>query len=230
MIEILKFIGDYGFTTVFAAGAGALLYKYFSNKITPVRHKTITYEKLLDHKLFWQLKHWLNYKLNHLDIPCPCRKAVFQDLLKLEFSIIYDEVYQTFISANMMKYIDEEIERLALNTITNIFAKCEQKAKDSGIPDVVYLVYRKWSAQRISFIKEMIIKNSYSTFFQNNAEKLNAILDAVLVVVNLAVIDAEKTLLELNGDLDDMVYNGISCQHCDVCHAHSARNKKLLTL
>jgi len=87
----------------------------------------------------------------------------------------------------------------------------EERAKLNGIPDLIVEKFNYWHQSRVKIVVEGIKAICSSQFYVSNTSRLAAILDLFTVAFHDTILDGERTLQSLNGDLDRMEYHGHVC-------------------
>lgn len=166
-------------------------------------------KNLLGHKLFQNLRIYLNYEIQHLVIGEKLREALFRDFLIFHFTCIKNE-YTHFLERGDLEKMDAQTYKLRMMECQeNIVKFYEEKAIREGIPDVVIRKYNEWNEQRIKDCYEYISNICDEQIFQTNTAKTAVIFDFMIHILNLTVISAKDTVIRLNGELDKVVYKGI---------------------
>lgn len=212
LTTIFEYINNYGFMTAFAGMTLYFLYKYFNKQLSYKKPSNLRF-----HQIFSNIDVWLTSRINNLNIECPLRSAIFKDFLKIKFRHAQNKLLQLITIPNINNVDNTELENILLQSLNNIVLEYELEARVMGIPEIVIQRFNYWHDGRVQMLKQTIGHVSHSTFLLNNLEKVSVVLDTFNTVLSMTLIDAEKTLIDLNGQIDDVNYNGIVCQHCPVC-------------
>ncbi|MBC8410352.1 MAG: hypothetical protein H8E12_16770 [Rhodobacteraceae bacterium] len=89
----------------------------------------------------------------------------------------------------------------------------EEKCRAEGIPEAVIKKFNHWHEPRVKFTIDGIKSVCSSQFYRNNRSRLAACLDICTVTFHDTVLDAERTLTSLNGELKNLTYKGFTCKH-----------------
>lgn len=215
-IEVANVIKELGVTIVFVSAVIFLLFKYFSKMIDekmskeklPEQTEIIQYNsvKCLKtlHPFSYKTDEILSIKLPITKIGGPVRTEIFRDVLSLFLSTTKEEV---------LKMLDEDITLdnfLIKNSdaVNRTIVKYRQKAREKGIPEVVIVKFSEWSRNNLELLLSSISDIDSSDVFETVVEKEYTVLTVLVNTFYLLLIDAEKTLKNLNGDLTGTIYNG----------------------
>ena len=80
--------------------------------------------------------------------------------------------------------------------------------KEYGIPEIVIIKFWEWNSKRHEYIASTLSDIDSSTVFKTVVEKQYAALNLYQTSSYFCIIDAEKTLKNLNGDLSGTIYRG----------------------
>lgn len=185
-----------------------------------------TYERifkdLIRHPFFPAMRYAVKYRIPHLDIVEPCRKLIFRDLLRIKFTVFLDNVYAFTSRQDLNEISVEHFHEAVLTAVSVSIAEYEQKMREAGIPDIVIDRFGRWHQNTVDLIMELIENASNSRFYRDNNSRMIAILDWLQAAFQITLLDAEKTLGSLNGELDGIIYKGVKAHckthtKCDIC-------------
>ena len=212
MEEILKYIQDFGFMTVFAGAGLYFLFKFALLKYQQMERSTLE-QNVADpkkHGFFQKVEFILRYKLPEIELrfkgqPCQGRTTLFRDMLKIKF-----EAWKRNIAAvcavdyqNMSK---SDIRQAFTEAMLNLVSEYESTWEQNGIPRIVVDKFHKWHDNHAQMFLEAIESITGGTCFSSPREIMNAILEMNAMMLLLTILDAEKTLGDLNGELSGMEY------------------------
>lgn len=189
-------------------------YKYLFNKIFNRRKSQNNYKQkdLYNHHLFQKLRTYLSYEIQYLVIGERLREAVFRDLLIIMFTSIKNE-FLHFLEKGNIERMDSSLYRTRiLGCIDNIMKEYKEKARKNDIPEIVLIKFDEWYRDYTEAIYSFIKDIDNDRTFLSNAAKTSVIFDFMVHVLNMTVVNARKTLVHLNGELDGTMYKGIVCQ------------------
>lgn len=186
-----------------------LLTIFLRKKIEYWNPKETKQTSLANHKMFHNLRIYLNYEIQHLVIGEKLREALFRDFLIFHFTCIKNEYIHFLERGDLEKMNSDIFKARMIECQDNIVRKYEEKALQEGIPEVVIQKYNEWNEQRIRDCYDYIANVCDEQVFQTNTAKTAVIFDFMIHILNLTVMSAKDTLIRLNGELDKVVYKGI---------------------
>lgn len=215
-LEIAKMIADIGFLVILAAAVIYLLVKYFSAMIDmkvkkgklPEEAEHIQYDSVSAlkelHPYFNKIDSILELKLPITKIGGPVRTEIFKDTLQ----IFYEESKQityALLDKNITKnnFLSENVK--ALNDVVK---KSTEKMREQQIPEVVIEKFWEWNYKRHDYIAGTLSDINSSTVFDSVIEKEYVALNLFQSTSYFVLMDAERTLKTLNGDLTGTTYKG----------------------
>ena len=215
-LEVAKTIADIGFLVVLAAAVIYLLVEYFSAMIDmkvkkgklPEEAEHIQYDSVSAlkelHPYFNKIDSILEVKLPITKIRGPVRTEIFKDTLQ----IFYEESKQityALLDKNITKnnFLSENVK--ALNDVVK---KSTEKMREQQIPEIVIEKFWEWNYKRHDYIAGTLSDINSSTVFDSVIEKEYAALNLFQSTSYFVLMDAERTLKTLNGDLTGTTYKG----------------------
>lgn len=171
---------------------------------------------LITHPFFGSMDLYLRTKVLTLQFPEKGREAIFKDFLKFKFEVFINNT-QEWLMKNL-KELNTMDSHTLKNSIMILVAESvreyEQKAKDNGIPDIVLHKFRKFHDPQVEQVRQAIdnICDCEWLMATNNIERVAFIFQTLERAFEWTLINAELTLSDINGDLDGLVYKGITVQ------------------
>ena len=89
-----------------------------------------------------------------------------------------------------------------------MFYQANQKARESGIPEVVIDKFKKWYSPAVDTVFEHITWIGSPTSYNTNALRTNTLFMMTTVMLSSMLGDAERTIPKLNGDITGIKYKG----------------------
>lgn len=215
MDEILKNIQQFGFMTVFA-GAGL----YFLIKFALLKYNTMerdTLEQIVTepqkHVFFQKIDYILRYKLPEIRLTyhkeyCEGRTLMFRDMLKTKFELWRDNILRV-CSMDYQNMSSADIRQAFMQALLDLVSQYELKWQQDGVPKVVVTKFHEWHDNHAEMFLETVDSITMGSCFGSPREILNAILEMNMMMVLLTLLDAEKTLGDLNGEISGFEYKGI---------------------
>jgi hypothetical protein len=152
---------------------------------------------LEQHQFFSTLRYWITVEIDNIPVQSRVKKNVISKFLKIKFST-FDKNFSEFIKDETNFQNATKLENLMLNCI-NIY---EQEALQKGVPMLFLEKFRKWNEKHTEITFTSIRSICESKFYSSTYEKTAAVLDILLFSFRLTIVDAEKTINELNGELE----------------------------
>ncbi len=85
----------------------------------------------------------------------------------------------------------------------------------NGIPEKFIEKFNMWNARTTIFTKGCIDNICRSRYYPTNKDRFYAILNILMSAYESTILDGEKTLCSLNGELDGIVYKNITLDRGD---------------
>lgn len=154
---------------------------------------------LVEHVFFGNINKMLSYDINNLPITSTLKKRVVSCFLKILFTKIRK------VTLDLCNGLDngplEDVSSLYINAIAN----AEEEALKAGVPEIFIERFRSWDSNHIDAIIDSMNQIASSKFHENDYEKLKAILDILNAITQLQLLDIEKTINSLNGELEKAI-------------------------
>ena len=164
---------------------------------------------LTDHRLFSVSNYWLSLGIDQMPFPSryPVRSQMYRDMLKVLIRTITTEL-ESHLKDLSAKSSNAEWQRHATLVLSMAVTEYEARFREQGIPDIVIDCFRDWNRASLSYITHTIATLQDSEIADCNSKKTSFMLSAVLAAMKTAFIDAERTLIGLNGQLSGKNYRG----------------------
>lgn len=216
MKEYVSMIDQYGLWTVAIAvilSVAIPLLKKWAERTTLFTRKTLKQSQLIKHSFFCSMDYWRKIGIDAIEIEEPARDLIFKDFLHIKFRVFDVGMREVVSNKEISKMRRIELKNYITNKITSAIKEYEQFAKDTGIPQVIIKKFSKWHSRSVSFVMDGIEDICMSSFYDNNVARLNGLLSLLLAAFHATIIDAERTLDDLNGDLAGLTYKGLKITH-----------------
>ncbi len=215
MEEILKYIQDYGFMTVFAGAGLFFMIKFALLKYQKMERDMLeqTVAEPKKHAFFQKADYILRYKLPEIRLSyqkqyCEGRTLMFRDLLKIKFELWRENILK--VCAMDYEHMSSGDIRQAFTQATlDLVSQYEAKWQQDAVPQVVINKFHEWHDNHAEMFIETIESITMGSCFGSPREIMNAILEMNMMMLLLTLLDAEKTLGDLNGELSGLEYKGI---------------------
>lgn len=207
MKEYISMIDQYGLWTIAIAVtlsiAIPLLKKWIENT-NFFTYKPLKQSQLIKHSYFSSMDYW-----RKIGIEEPARDLIFKDFLHIKFRVFDFAMHEVVGNKDISKMRRIELKSYIIKTVTAAIKEYEHETKEMGIPSAVIKKFAKWHNRSVSFIIDGIEDTCMSSFYENNVARLNGMLGLLLAAFHATIIDAERTLDDLNGDLKGLTYKGL---------------------
>jgi hypothetical protein len=211
--EIIKTYMELGALATFFVLVLTLLYKYFNQKICIENDKNEvssmvldpTQSDLLTHDYFTKMKTYMTTRIPFLRIDGKERKACLIDFLLIKYRIFY-EVTSAFCKSDAAADTADRGDKWVADFTEMLLdgvAAYEKEALDSGIPAIFLTCFNTHHSIRLTQCWDFMTSLAKSKYFPSNARRTEVMLDMLVVIFNATLIDAERTMDELNGELDE---------------------------
>ncbi|QQS59641.1 hypothetical protein IPN35_02040 [Candidatus Peregrinibacteria bacterium] len=212
--EIIKLLQDYGVTLTlvaivlfFAFAFGQTGLKYLQEKIKP---NEVTDPR--SHAFFSTSERLMNYHIPRMKVSNdPARNALFRDMLVKKITVWRKKMLD-FVARDFSSLKTYEIKDLFANTLKEIISGYEMDWKAAEVPTPVVAKFALWHSPRVEGLSGSATSVFDGKSFTTPNEMLNATLCLQNALLVETVIDAERTLGELNGELSGLTYQGLTLQ------------------
>lgn len=216
MDNILNFIVSYGWGAFIIVCIFSLLYiLIFKDKIfQEVFSKERSEFDIKFHSFFRHAQYRMMVELPSLVI-CPdkpVKQQIFIDLLQIATKNTYNTCLAV-VNTDMSNWDSNRWASEVSTAMANNFKAWHDESEKMGIPQPVISKFMIWCTPTITMVGEYITALADSNIYNNNLTRTNTLLLIMnLLLINI-IADAERTLKDLNGDLEGLVYKGNPIEH-----------------
>lgn len=206
--EIVQTIVNVGLSTTLSVLVIYFLFYYISDKLNIGKHKKklSTYEDLASHhELFYKIKSYLDISIPLMKIKGPVRSKMFRDMLDIKLNIISDDLKTLLLSKSLNS---DNMLQLNLNNLELMVKKYQNAWRSGGVPEIVITKFEEWHQAKILLLYDSIKQICDCQVIDTPVEEMYSILNIYLTIVSFTIVDAEKTLTVLNGQLKGVTYKG----------------------
>jgi hypothetical protein len=167
---------------------------------------------LCNHYFFTQSNNMICNKIKTIRCGCPGRTEVFRDMCH-ELCQSWDQMMKDFISderSSLFKITDFQLGPDIMNAITKWRSELANRWMRRSVPQPAIDAMLDWIAPRIDLLSLNSGGLADSDFFNDNYERMAAILAVHEMTMQLLIIDMNRLIMSINGNLDGIVYHGIS--------------------
>lgn len=218
-VEIANVIKELGISIVAMSAVIYLLVKYFSmlienkkaskkivledKEVEAIQYDSVKSLKKI-HPYFNKIDGIIDTKLPIISIGGPVRTEIFRNVLNIYFKTAQDNI-NTLLEKNITldNFLTENYK-----TANEIIKKSNSNMKEEGVPEVVIKKFNQWNQDRADYILTAISDIDSSNVFKTVIEKQYTVLSTYVNTSYFVLIDAERTLQSLNGDLTGTIYKG----------------------
>lgn len=212
--EILNYLQDYGVSITliaivlfFAVAFGKTGLKYLQDKLKPA-----VASNPRNHAFFSTSERLINYQIPRMRISNdPARNALFRDMLIKKISN-WRKSMLDFVARDFSSLKTFEIKELFATTLHEIIKSYEAEWKTTGVPALVISKFAEWHSPRVEGLSGSATSIFDGKSFTTPVEMLNATLFLQNALLIETVIDAERTLGDLNGEISGLTYQGLTLQ------------------
>lgn len=208
IIEILSQGGMIGVGIV----ATFLAYKYFANKIGLDSIKNPKNHDFFSKLQYEKIAHIPGICLRYKGNLAPNRTKMFKNMLDDKFNKWNSNIFDMVNEAMNTKASGCELEMISNKYVKRIITDYEKCWKDSGINKKVIEKFSTWHNEHIKLLVITIGSICLGDSFNTLKEKVNAILEIHKVIIIITIVDVEKTLGEMNGELSGTKYKNLTLE------------------
>jgi hypothetical protein len=216
MENILNFVVSYGW------GAFLIICVFFMTYVLVFKDKVLqdvfTKERVDSdikfHSFFRHAQYRMMVELPALTL-CPdkpVKQGMFIDLLQVATKCTYDTCLNV-VSMDMSHWDSNRWASEISTAMANNFKSWNDQATKMSIPPIVINKFMVWCTPTITMVGEYITALADSKIYSDNLTRTNTLLLIMnLLLINI-ITDAERTLRDINGDLDGVLYKGEPIEH-----------------
>lgn len=162
-----------------------------------------------------KLEHMRDYNIKKINIKCLKRRDVFRDFATNRINNLILFIKQ-LKDVDFNKFNNEELFFFFTENIFKIKEISSQEVAGMGIPIEVIERMKTIENDEVKIFNNLVanICASNSDYISNN-EKVAVIIDFLCALSGVSIVNAENAVDSLNGQLDNLVYKGHSCENCN---------------
>lgn len=187
-------------TFIIAIG-GPIAVLWFKYKLNLNKKKSK--DSLRSHIFFSEIAYMIDVSARKIDYPKdPVRSAMVRKFIRIKLKSV---------ERNFKNLVDEIIDGKVINgcdfnnTLTKAIVEYERESIEANIPLTFINNFSSWHTPKIKQIRELNEFISRSNIYDDSVEKTSAVLSVILMVLHLTLLDADNTLNNMNGDLDNIL-------------------------
>lgn len=171
-----------------------------------------TTEDLRLHPLWLFIETSLLTTLRNLPVKEPGRKLVAQDFLQIKFKAVRDALRPLTQWEDLRDLSGTELAGQVITALNKAIVLYEDEAASIRIPPLFLTRFQALHSPEVIRLQEQIEYLAVSDWLPDNFVKLAVILQEVQSVLRRTLLDCERTLGTINGQLNGYVYRGITIQ------------------
>ena len=174
--------------------------------------KPVSAQTLISGGSFSVMDELIAYGIDSISISNKFKDKVAKDFLKMKLKIFRDG-FMEFVKRPEVFTLSGDCLKAEVTTLFfGLINKYEEKAVADGIPQLFIEKFHAWHDPATQEVKRNIDALCTSNYITTNGQKLNAILINLSSAFYRTLIDAERTLGDINGHMKGLVYKGIVCE------------------
>lgn len=219
VLKDLHFLfSNYGWFTLIAFLALVFLGRFVLSKINvwKTRHKDIQNESeqnvissLKEHEFFSNATFKMNVEIPILQICAdhPRRQQLFRDLLLFKIKNMHDCCVE-IVNSDMLYYTGNQWASVINDKLEKMLMEFEENARSHKVPEIAIKKFSLWHHGTLSIIRNHVRSLASSEVYTNNASRTSTFLMLMNLLLTTTVADAETNLININGELSGLEYNG----------------------
>lgn len=162
-----------------------------------------------------KLEHMRDYNIKKINIKCLKRRDVFRDFATNRINNLILFIKQ-LKDVDFNKFNNEELFFFFTENIFKIKEISSQEVTGMGVPIEVVERMKIIENDEVKIFNNLVanICASNSDYISNN-EKVAVIIDFLCALSGVSIVNAENAVDSLNGQLDNLIYKGHSCENCN---------------
>lgn len=158
-----------------------------------------------------KLAYFIDFKIQNLYLRDPGRRAIFRDVIHIRYQVMKKHIGSLHVNVRKDMGSGDLYARVT-QCLHDWIEESEWDARNRGIPEVVIEKYSKWSSKNTEFALKAIEMVCFSTVYGDNHKRMDAIYSLFTAMIELTIAEAERSLNELNGELNGIEYKGYTCR------------------
>lgn len=184
---------------------------------------------LAEHIVFGKIQNLINVRLHMVNTVCPVREKLFTRIMTLR-SQAFINGFREFIKTKWFKKLDSEVFLLKINELfQEIFDRWWDDCIREGVPAWLLVTFaNKIDEHSIRWPKQLAVLCNSTYLYQDNIDRMYSIMSMTYENEEYYLSLLESILDETNGELKKIKFQGVECQHCEMCAHEIALQKKAL--
>jgi hypothetical protein len=158
-----------------------------------------------------KLAYFIDFKIQNIYLRDLGRREIFRDIIQIRYQIMKKHIVA--LDTNVTNDLSSAATySMVTQCLHDWIEESEYSAIQRGIPQPVVEKYRKWSSKNTEFALKAIEMVCFSTAYGDNEKRMDAIYSLFTAMLELTIAEAERSLNELNGELNGIEYKGHVCR------------------
>jgi len=208
-------LAQYGIIGILALVVSIVIFKFSTPIIEKLRNvfwKELDYNNKPSKIIKYKMAYWKDFKIQNIQVKDRGRKKILRDLLTIKFEAIDEDLVAPLLAMDANNMEANKISNDILAYMNDVVDKYEAKSRDENIPDAVIMKFSELHSttlEKFHMNCSMILESN--GIYKANSDKLEAIISLLIVLLELTIVDVERTLATLNGSLTGTEYRGVVC-------------------
>lgn len=208
-------LAQYGIVGIVVLAILIILFKFstaITNKLRGIFWKELNYNNKPSKIIKYKMIYWKDFKIQNISIKDDGRRKILRDLLQIKFRAIQTEFITPMQNAEVNEMDATSVSQELVHNMASVVDMYEKEAIESGIPEVVISAFadlHSTTLEKFNMNSQMILESN--GIYKSNEEKIEAITSLLIVLLELTIVDVERTLAQLNGELTGIDYKGVIC-------------------
>lgn len=159
------------------------------------------------------------------NIKCPLRRHLMRDFFEMYFKVSL-ECYERFVNECDVNEIPMDQLRNTMETLLlEVDTKWREALKLRSFPLAVIQHYKTKEEDKRKYISGFVIDlvSGASYLMPDNASRFLQFFETVSSLDNTVLLVLERTVMEMNGAISSLSYEGEKCNKCPVCVSVQSR-------
>lgn len=153
-------------------------------------------KRLKKHIFFEKVNYWINYQIDNIKLPSKRKENMAKKFLCI-YVTTFEDLLNNYIDRGDYEHPSELID-IYLRGMTEV----KTAALSIGVPKLFLDKYEEYQDAQTSAIYEQMKIIVSSDFYESDIEKIITVFDAITYAFIYIILNAERTLRNMNGELE----------------------------
>lgn len=231
IFDIYKELGFLGVVSmIFIIVAAFLIYdlgKKLNEKIALIPFLNRKKIRIKNSTVFERLNFFQKFRVNKIRVDCPLRKKIFSDIVLDRIDKLRSKLLEVsnMQESKINEMNNDEMYNFWENLLYSASSESNAVLLFNGVPSIAIKKYDSFDFTENDILKKFFERVIYcDSVYDNNVEKFIAIMDFLGITIDILLMNIEKSIHQINGDLNNVEYRNYSCKNCRADCEH--KNKK----